>query len=164
MMSSVVAILKNGLDVGFCSGGRVGARRIYMADDIRKSENYAEPQRHDGREYKYYFIAECFIPTVDKIKTINKDLPNSHVESDPEVMVYAEGKKSSLILEKGPEVTLNTFLDLPEGECYFGTGSRKVALPNPPVRVPRTSTFDESEYTFGNNESVIIRYLVRQVV
>jgi hypothetical protein len=166
-LSSVAAILGSQLDIKYCSGGRIGAKRIYAADDIRKSEKYASIDSRPDGKYRYFFVLQCLIP--ESIRTITSDLDWTAVESDPEVLIYADGSHSRGAIwdtfNGGPQsLPLDTLLstDLADKtRGFFGDSVISIKLPGDIMKRPghRTS-FDHAEYTFGNNKHVVPRYIM----
>lgn len=168
-MSSVAAILNGEMDIKYCSGGRLGARRLYMADSILKSQNYApKEQGYAARSVRFYFICECLLPASEKkILRTTAELGWKSVHPDPETLVVATGTRSRGAVD--PECCRDAAAyagapAYPE-RGYFGPGERAVRLPAEKEIYPRGSVeseFDFAEYVFGSNDQVQPRYLVVQ--
>jgi hypothetical protein len=163
-MSSLLSILNGQMDIRFCRGGRLGASRIYMADDMTKSAGYANTWTYNGRKVKAFFICQCLIPEPSRIKTIDEDLPWKHVESDTEVMIYAHSRYSLGAHLDGPTAnTIKQHCSKPfiDGRSYFGENASDVQLPaKKPIDPKAITTFGNAEYTFGSNDNIIPRYLL----
>lgn len=172
-MSAVKAILGSGLDVARCSGGRLGAKRIYMADNITKSEGYAGMDENPAHiDCKYFFIAEClFSGSGTSVKTTTQDLGWTSVESDQNTIIYAKGTGTlGAMDETKPDGTpqalqLNSVIGKPVDATrgYLGTQTTQTLLPGKTFEFPLSaysSSFDKAEYTFGSNDLVMLRYLI----
>jgi hypothetical protein len=166
-LSSVAAILGSQLDIKHCSGGRVGAKRIYAADDIRKSEQYASVDRREDGLYRYFFVIQCLIP--ETVKTITEDLAWNNVELDPNVLIYADGTRSRgaiyEVYNGAPQaVPLTTLLNADLADAargFFGDSNVAIVLPGQPmIRLGHRASFDFAEYTFGSNDNIAIRYII----
>jgi hypothetical protein len=163
-MSSVAAILGSEINTKYCSRGRLGPNRIYMADDMKKSEQYAHPDvdRATGKTCRYFFVAQCRVP--DTIVTTVKDLHSG--VADSEALLHADGSLSLGSLGDPPQSVplvsvVGRYMDEKRG--FFGDRVGSVMLPGKALLHPEgthTSSFDYAEYTFGQNGDVVLRYLI----
>lgn len=154
MLPSVAAISGSELDVKRSSGGRLG-KRIYLADDIKKSMQYSNG---------YFFIVQCKIP--DTIIETRSDLSWNRVHPNNDDMIYADGYLSLRVFDetyggKPNSVSLSTLTGISDGD-YFQDRSSKILLPghSRTYTTPLSSSFDFAEYTLGDNKNAIIRYVI----
>jgi len=147
-ISAVPAILASELNVKFCSGGRLGKLRIYLADNLLKSMQYASK---DSQNSAFFFICEAPVPHnahPSKVTVTTRDCD----ERDLSKILFADScdcRYSAAINETVPDK-------------YFDSGADACKLPDTePVNTNVRGMFTNAEYTYGNNDQVALRYLIR---
>lgn len=162
-VSSVREVLNGELDLKYCSGGRLGAKCVYLADDVRKSEEYAQV---DGGK-NYFFLVEAIVPGGSgsgsgsgsglKLKTVVNDM-NWHSTDGADVVIHADSPNSHRAFDMNSTVIAPPYAG---GFDYYGDGSR-MRIPNQDLLNPSTPTSDfrYAEYTYRDNSAMRIRYIV----
>lgn len=156
-LSSIAAILGSELDIKYCSGGRLGPKRLYMADHIEKSEQYAGLSGGT----RYFFICQCALPK-DVLRTANDLDWNAPV--DPAVLVHALSSNSRGALDPAAPKLRDVVGDAPPDCCgrtgYFGDNTLAVRLPKEHPEGGNDTDFRHAEYAFGQNDDIVPRYLI----